>query len=187
MKFFSVDAFANGNWREVARATTIGYKRILRFNTVKATKLRININDAKSCPLISNIELYDAPQILATPSMVREQSGDIRITPADFESQIYYILDDASPNEKSFRYNGPIKTGDGKVEVKSIAYDPITKKSSPVQQENFDISRKYWKIVGIEDKNAYNILDGNADSEWYQDKNETMPVDVAIDLGRVEM
>jgi alpha-L-fucosidase len=186
VKSFSVDAFVNGKWKEIAKQTTIGYKRILRFNTVVATKLRVTINDAKSFPLISNIELYNAPQILAPPSIIREQSGDIRIMPADFESEIYYSLDDTNPNVKSIKYGGPIKTHEGKIKVKSVAYDPVAKKYSPIHEENFDISRKRWKLVGIEDKNAYNILDGNTETQWYQDKNPTMPVDVLIDLGKVE-
>jgi len=186
VKSFTVEAFMNGEWKEIAKETTIGYKRILRFNTVQATKLRLTITDSKSCPLISNIEIYDAPQILAPPIIVREQSGDVRIMPADFESQLYYTLDGSNPTIKSNRYIEPIKTGDGKLIVKCMAYDLVTKKSGSVSEEKFDIARKHWKIVGIEDRNAYTILDGNLSSQWYQDKNQKMPVDLVIDLGKVE-
>ncbi len=97
VKSFTVEALVNGQWKELAKETTIGYKRILRFQTVKATKIRFTVTDAKSCPLISNIEIYDAPQILAAPTIVREQSGDVKIIPADFESHIYYTLDGSTP------------------------------------------------------------------------------------------
>src|SRR5665811_81208 len=61
VKGFTIEAFVDGNWKEIAKATTVGYKRILRFPTVKATQLRFSITDSKSCPLISNIGIYNAP------------------------------------------------------------------------------------------------------------------------------
>ena len=186
VKSFRVEVFTNGTWKEIAKETTIGYKRILRFHTVQATKLRLTITDSKSCPLISNIEMYDAPQILAPPSIVREQSGDVRMIPADFESQLYYTLDGSTPTIKSNRYTEPIKTNAGKLVVRSVAYDPVTKNSSTVSEEKFDIARRHWKIIGTADQNAYHVLDGNSGSQWYQDKNGKMPVDLVIDLGNVE-
>ena len=43
VKAFTVEALVDGNWKEVAKATTIGYKRILRFPTVKATQVRFTL------------------------------------------------------------------------------------------------------------------------------------------------
>jgi alpha-L-fucosidase len=83
VKAFTVEALVDGNWKELAKATTIGYKRILLFPTVKATRLRFNITDSKACPVISNIGIYNAPQILTAPSIVRNKAGEITITPAD--------------------------------------------------------------------------------------------------------
>lgn len=48
VKSFTVEALVDGSWKELAKATTIGYKRILRFPSVTATKVRINITDAKA-------------------------------------------------------------------------------------------------------------------------------------------
>lgn len=58
---FMVEAMVNGQWQAVANGTTIGYKRILKFPTVNAEKVRITIRGAKACPLLSNIELYCSP------------------------------------------------------------------------------------------------------------------------------
>jgi alpha-L-fucosidase len=58
---FTIDAFSNGEWEEIASETTIGYKRILRLPDTKASKIRLNIKRSKACPLISNIEVYNAP------------------------------------------------------------------------------------------------------------------------------
>ncbi len=58
VKEFRVEAWIDGAWKEVASATTIGYKRILKIEPIKTEKIRITILDAKACPLISNIEIY---------------------------------------------------------------------------------------------------------------------------------
>jgi alpha-L-fucosidase len=93
VKAFTVEALVDGQWKELAQATTIGYKRILRFPSVEATQVRFRITDSKSCPVISNIGIYHAPQILTSPAIIRNQSGDIIITPADRESVVYYAMD----------------------------------------------------------------------------------------------
>jgi alpha-L-fucosidase len=66
VKAFTVEALVDGTWKEVAKATTIGYKRILRFPGVKATQVRFTITDSKSSPVISNVGIYNAPHILTT-------------------------------------------------------------------------------------------------------------------------
>ena len=182
VKAFTVEAFVDGTWKEVAKATTIGYKRILRFPGVKATQVRFTITDSKSCPVISNLGIYNAPLILSAPAVVRNKPGEISITPVDEESVVYYTLDGTTPTEKSKKYEGPVQT-EGKVELQAIAYDPSSGKSSPVSQEKFDISRKDWKIVGIENETANRILDGNPSTAWHQSRDLKMPIDLVIDLG----
>jgi alpha-L-fucosidase len=182
VKAFTVEALVDGSWKEVAKATTIGYKRILRFPSVKATQVRFHITDSKSCPLISNIGIYSAAQILDAPSAIRNQAGEIILTPVDAESWVYYTLDGSVPTHESRMYTGPFQT-DGKVEVRAIAYDHVSGKSSPEYHEQFDLPRKEWKLVGIEDEKAGAILDGNILTAWHHSKDKKMPVDLVIDLG----
>ena len=59
---FSVDAWQEGGWYPMAEATTIGNKRILRFPGVKTTRIRLNIEASKACPVISTVELYQIPE-----------------------------------------------------------------------------------------------------------------------------
>jgi alpha-L-fucosidase len=182
VKSFSVEAFTDGSWKEVVKGTTIGYKRILRFPGVVATKVRFSITDSKASPVISNIGIYNAPVFLNAPTIMRNQLGEITITTNDIGPYFYYTLDGSDPTLQSQKYTGPVPT-DGKVDVKAVAHDPSTNKISPVAIERFDISRKNWKIIGVEDANAYAVLDGNTSTKWHQG-NSVMPVDLVIDLGR---
>jgi alpha-L-fucosidase len=181
VKSFTVEAFVDESWKEVVKGTTVGYKRILRFPGVEATKVRFSITDSKASPVVSNIGIYNAPIFLNAPTIMRNQAGEITITTNDIGAYFYYTLDGSEPTQQSKKYAGPIPT-EGKVEAKAIAYDPATDKSSPVAIERFDVSRKDWKIVDAEDEKVYAVLDGNISTTWHQRK-EKMPVDLVIDFG----
>jgi alpha-L-fucosidase len=61
VKRFSVQVWRDGELKNIAGQTTIGYKRILRFPGLKTGKLRLMIDDAKASPAIANVELFNAP------------------------------------------------------------------------------------------------------------------------------
>jgi alpha-L-fucosidase len=79
VKKFKLEALVENEWELVSSETTIGYKRILRFPQVTATKLRLTIEDAKASPVISNIEVYHAPKILVEPEIRRDKNGMVSI------------------------------------------------------------------------------------------------------------
>ena len=58
VKSFAVEVWKDNAWQKVAEGTTVGYKRILKIDPVATNKVKINILDAKACPVLSNIELY---------------------------------------------------------------------------------------------------------------------------------
>ncbi len=57
VKSFSVKADGN---TEIARGTTIGNRRIVRWKTIQTKTLTISLN-AKACPTISHVEVYRTP------------------------------------------------------------------------------------------------------------------------------
>ncbi|QKZ14175.1 discoidin domain-containing protein [Spirosoma sp. KUDC1026] len=185
VKAFTVEALVNGDWKELAKQTTIGYKRILILPTVTATQLRFTITDAKSNPVIANVSVYNAPQVLIAPTITRNKKGDVLIKPADKESVVYYTLDGSVPTKNSQRYAGPITTA-GKVDVQAVAYDAASGKSSTVVREKYDIDHTKWKIISSTDEQASAVIDGNPASAWYQPQNQKLPVDLVIDLGKEE-
>ncbi|MDB5231981.1 MAG: hypothetical protein JWN76_2786 [Chitinophagaceae bacterium] len=58
VKSFSIEYWDGKMFRELAKQTTIGYKRILSFPAVMTDKIRINILDAKASPKISEVQLF---------------------------------------------------------------------------------------------------------------------------------
>ncbi len=59
VKKFSIQIWNGEKFETISRQTTIGYKRIVRFPKVKTNKLKIIIEDARVCPIISTLEAYD--------------------------------------------------------------------------------------------------------------------------------
>ncbi len=59
IKSFTVEAKVNGAWQQVANATTVGRKRILKLDRpVEAEAIKVTIIDSRSCPILAEIELY---------------------------------------------------------------------------------------------------------------------------------
>lgn len=63
VKEFNIEALNDkGEWVKIASGTTIGYKRIIRFNEVKSSGIRVNITKTLAPPTLNNIELYHNKQ-----------------------------------------------------------------------------------------------------------------------------
>ena len=60
---FTVEGFENGEWRKLCSGTTIGYKRLLRFDECHPERLRITITQTRSTANIKSVGLYYAEQI----------------------------------------------------------------------------------------------------------------------------
>ena len=58
VKAFTIAAWQNNSWQPLASGTTIGYKRILKIAPAQTSKIRVTINSAKACPVLSGVSLY---------------------------------------------------------------------------------------------------------------------------------
>lgn len=185
IKRFSIEAFADGTWREIDTQTTIGYKRILRFDNVTASKLRFNILEAKASPTISNIEVYHAPKLLEPPEIQRNKNGMVSIAGYDSQLDIYYTLDGTKPSSSSEKYVESFELK-GKGGVKAIAVDPATQTQSASSEIIFDISKTTWEVVipnPDKDPRGKYLVDAKTQSIWKSDTKLDVPQSVVIDLG----
>lgn len=63
VKSFIVEYHKEGKWLPIKlneETTTIGYKRLLRFETISTDKIRVRFTDARACLCINNMEAYYA-------------------------------------------------------------------------------------------------------------------------------
>ncbi|NOR75924.1 MAG: alpha-L-fucosidase, partial [Draconibacterium sp.] len=182
IKKFTVEVFVDNEWKEIASETTIGYKRILRFENVTASKLKLNIIDSKASPVISNVEVYKAPKVIVEPEIVRNKSGVVSIKGFDNGLDIFYTLDGSVPTTSTKKYIKPFLLNK-KATVKAVVFDPTTSKISEITVTDFDLPKVKWKVVGEfeGDERAKLIFDGDINSAWTL--RNILPVNIEIDLG----
>lgn len=60
---FSVEGWINDEWVELAAGTTIGYKRLFRFEDITIPKLRVIITETRDIANISRVGAYHAPHL----------------------------------------------------------------------------------------------------------------------------
>ncbi|MFG0284981.1 MAG: alpha-L-fucosidase [Phycisphaerales bacterium JB039] len=58
---FAIDIWTEDGWVEVAAGTTVGARRICRFEPVTTDRVRLRILEARVCPTISELTLHDDP------------------------------------------------------------------------------------------------------------------------------
>ncbi len=55
---FRIDYQDGKEWKTCIRATTVGYKRLLKFREVKASKIRLVIESSRGKPVLRSFGLY---------------------------------------------------------------------------------------------------------------------------------
>ena len=187
-------------WKTVARATNIGYKRILRFPEVTARRFRLVIEKSRAIPAIANItaHYYEA----APPTLVIERNlkGMVTIQPKKYHFnwkahgknqsieqknfKIYYKIN----NGKISEYKEPFFCESGTIHAAAVLENTGTYQvdvEKGVVKENraandtksvMGILKKDWKILkkDSEQKNfkATYAIDANLNTFWSSEKTK---------------
>jgi alpha-L-fucosidase len=195
-----LEAWIGNKWQKIAKASNIGYKRILRFPEVTTSKFRLTILSSRANPAIATISAHyyrtRPPQL----QFNRDVNGLTTISPKTHEFgwkphgenatanlnkgiEIYYTNDGSLPGATTKKYSGPIQIARG--EVKAIAI--INKEKGPIATETFGIVKKDWKLLASDSENAKQgaamAFDAKKETYWRSNANENQHY-IAIDLGK---
>lgn len=197
----ALDAWIDNQWKEIATATNIGYKRILRFPEVTASKFRVRILESRDTPAISNISAHYYKTRPPQLQLLRSVDGTVTIDalqPAfnwkphgenaskniNGAFRIFYTLDGSEPGTHSREYTGAFKLNGG--EVKAVAVDKNG--NGPVTTQRFGLIKENWKLLEVattaEEHPAMMAFDASAKTYWLSKENAGSPF-IAIDLGAV--
>ncbi len=200
----AVDAWVNGEWKEVARATNIGYKRILRFPDVTTSKIRVRVLESRLSPAISHVSAHYYRQRPPRLEALRDINGRLTLSPvqdtfswanwtAPLDQRqkvgfpegcaVHYTTDGSEPNEQSPLYTEPF-TIENK-ELKAVAF--LHGEKGAVYSQRFGFAKKTWKVTAyasVKANPATAAADENANTYWLATVQEKQP-SFTIDLGRV--
>lgn len=196
----ALDVWENGNWKEVAHATNIGYKRILRFPEVTTAKIRLRFPKSRLQPSISNLSAhyYEAhpPQLVAQQSV----EGIVSITPVESSFnwnahgeniaenlnagfKIYYTTDGSEPTVNSTLYQSPFAMQQGIFKAISILGD----KSGPIYQTQIGLPKQNWTVLSTDSEvdvhKSNSAFDANPSTYWMSQQGEKGHF-IALDLGQ---
>lgn len=195
----AVDAWIDGQWKEIAHATNIGYKRILRMPDVTTTKIRVRIIASRAPARLSTLTLHHYATRPPQLQCRRDKDGRVTITPKvqDFNwntygqnaalnlsagYKIYYTTDGTEPTEQSTLYTGPFEMGGQ--ELKAVAV--LNGERGPVLDRQMGVDKRDWKLVeapmGTEGHDALMAFDENPATYWKSADNEIPSL--TVDLGR---
>ncbi len=149
--------------------STVGYKRLIRFDNVTTKELKISFTDSRGVPCINNISIYSAPAVLDVPKIVRSADGKVNINSAK-GTVVYYTIDGTEPTTASLPFSAPFEFAQKGI-IKAVAYDPTTNEPSPVGTQLFDIVQAPFEIMKpIADKGNKHAFDGNPSTSYYLPK-----------------
>ena len=186
---FSVEAWDGKQFTEIDRQTTIGYKRILSFPMLKTSKLRINILEADACPVISELQIFKAPELLSAPIITRDKSGRVTIQADNNDPAITYTTDGSEPTYQSTRYTESFDMAKGGT-IRARSFINNGSKSGDIVTAVFDVAPAKWRIAsadeGAKGFEAANAIDGSNKTNWitsWTDSTAKFPHEVAVDMG----
>ena len=125
IRSFRVEGRVDALWREIARGTTIGARRVLRFDPVLADRLRVVVEDARACPLLSEVAAFAAPPAVAIEPRDTVFLGATRVEMATDrpDAEIRFTTDGSTPTRESQLYRATLAV-DRSVVLTARAFAP---------------------------------------------------------------
>ncbi|MDP4206892.1 MAG: alpha-L-fucosidase [Bacteroidota bacterium] len=186
---FTIEAYVDGKWNQIAQSTTIGYKKLLRFPKVVTNKVRLSITGSRDLPNISNFGLFNAPELAADPVILRNKKGDVKINCESPFAIIKYTLDGSEPNKNSLTYTTPIALAAGGV-VKAKTFINDFAQSSATFTEEFDLCPAKWSVINTDSEQdgfeASKAIDGDYSTFWHTSWKQDAPAQphqITVSLG----
>ena len=139
-------------WSDLTSATTIGHKRILSTPQVSSSKIKVSITKSLAEPLLSNLEIYNAPEILSSATEDENQTNrkDVKFAIKPSKDIVTTKMKDGVILY-SVKKNDPIIIEmDKETSIRGFAFTPdLSGERSTIQRYNCYISfnGREWKKV----------------------------------------
>ena len=149
----NVETLTDGQWKNVAQGTTVGYKRMFRFPAVKAEKVRVTLTASRNKANICNVAAYYAEPV--ADDAVGQEWNNLSRDGWNVVSKSPLVIDLGQ-----------------KVSLSAFTYAPAKAEAKP------DMAFKYSFAVSTDGKNWKTI---KKDSEFSNIMNNPIPQTVSVD------
>lgn len=194
---FRIDVLQNGGWRQCARGTTIGLRRLLRTEPITGDGFRYWIEKNRGKPRIARFGLFRRPTLPAVPDVQRDPAGMVTITAAGGE--VRYTVDGTPVTGSSPRFVAPVAFADGGT-IRARTFVPadapaganaLTLQTTGEVRVTFGVAPTGWRIVSCSSEQggseaASKAIDGDPRTHWhtrYSPNTAQPPHELVIDLG----
>ena len=155
----AVDAMVDGQWQEVATCGNVGHKRIVRFATVTADRIRVRVLETRAEAFLSVVSAHYYPERPFSVTSSYSSDGYVTITPdaraiawqrngqnctanLNPSAEIHYTLDGSDPDAKSPVYTEPFKFQNGTLKAVCV----LDGQCGDVYETRIGYDRSGWKV-----------------------------------------
>jgi alpha-L-fucosidase len=189
---FTVDAWEGAAWKPVDRQTTIGHKRLLRWDTpVTTDRIRIHIQEARLEPALAEIGLFKQAEVVAPPVISpRAKDGTVTLRCVG-NLRAVYTLDGTMPSPRSMPYTTPVAMPEGG-DLNAACLDADGQPGMAASRHFPGFVQTGWTIVSPHAQNATEAfaIDDDKVTLWQASggappRTITVDMQVARDVGGV--
>lgn len=191
---FRIEVLQNGGWRECARGTTIGMRRLVRSEPVTGDGFRYWLERTRGKAQIGHFRVFRRPELLRPPTIRRRDDGTVTIS--GHGGELHYTLDGSAVTRASPRYTGPLPLPEGGI-VRAAAFAAAGARTLPLTAANessatFGLCQRGWRVVDCSSEQgggegAAKLIDGDPGTHWHSrwsPDSPSPPHHVTIDLGQ---
>jgi alpha-L-fucosidase len=186
---FSVDVWDGSKWKTMDEQTTVGHKRLLRWDSpVTADQVRIRIAGARLEPTLAELGIFKEAEYVQAPVIsARDANGSVTIGCAN-GLPVAYTTDGKAPNSKSTVYSSPIALPRGGT-VQAVCLAPDGRLGMMASTYFAGLTPIGWKVVNVDSEDAgnpaVNAIDGSSATIW-QTRSKAdlaLPHNITVDMG----
>jgi alpha-L-fucosidase len=186
---FSIDVWDGSKWNQMDEQTTVGHKRLLRWDSpVTTDQVRIRITASRLEPALAEVGLFKQAE-LVQPPVISERDLNGSVTISSLKGlPVVYTLDGTMPTPRSTVYSSPISLPrGGKVYAACLASDG---RIGMMASKYFSgLAPLGWKVVSTDSEEAnspaVNAIDGNPSTIWqsHPSADLALPHQLTVDMG----
>lgn len=196
----AVDAWIDGKWEQIALATNVGYKRILRFPDVTTDKLKVRVLAARATSAIATVSAHFYKSHPPMLDWSRSKDGKVTLSAKNQEFnwkphgedssknlnagfKIYYTTNGKNPTTSDQLYTEPFALENATLKAVAVLNDEL----GTILSEEVGYMKNDWTLVQTTAKDpkadSSAIFDENPKSSVVFNRVGTKPI-ITIDLGK---